>query len=90
MDHGRARFQLQLMSNKMTETPIDDLNMLKEKPLVTPAALKSLFPLAKAQNKPSLVTANDSLHSVRKTLITRGGTLFDSRYKRCTGVCGAS
>ena len=42
-DHGRARFVLQLTSNDMTETPIDDLNVLEEKPLVTPAALKSLF-----------------------------------------------
>ena len=47
----------------MTETPIDDLNVLEEKPLVTPAALKSLFPLSEGAEQ-TIIESRQTIRSI--------------------------
>ena len=47
----------------MTETPIDDLNVLEEKPLVTPAALKSRFPLSEGAEQ-TIVESRQTIRSI--------------------------
>ena len=56
----------------MTETPIDDLNVLEEKPLVTPAALKSLFPLSESAEQ----TIIESRQTIRSILSRRDPRLL--------------
>ena len=47
----------------MTETPIDDLNVLEEKPLLTPAALKSRFPLSEGAEQ-TIVESRQTIRSI--------------------------
>ena len=56
----------------MNETPIDDLNVLEEKPLVTPAALKSLFPLSEGAEQ----TIIESRQTIRSILSRRDPRLL--------------
>jgi 3-deoxy-7-phosphoheptulonate synthase len=47
----------------MTETPIDDLNVLEERPLVTPATLKAQFPLSGDAEK-TIIEARKTIRSI--------------------------
>lgn len=47
----------------MTETPIDDLNVLEERPLMTPSALKAQFPLSE-QAERTIVEARKTIRAI--------------------------